>query len=378
MYKYQKGEYFAQIPGGMEDYGADEIKNLGGTSVKKAIRGLSFRADQKTLYRINYRARFITRVLAPLTSFKCPDRDTLYKKVKDIKWDLFFHLTKTFAIFSNVTQSNINNSQFASLCAKDAICDRFMDKYGRRPNVDSKNPDVWFNIHIKDNYAVVSVDTSGGSLHKRGYRKQSVTAPMQETLAALIVEIATENSEKPIYDPMCGSGTLLSEAYMKYCNIPSGFLRDKFGFEYLPDFEKEIWESVKIEEDGKITALPDGMVGGSDADTNAVAATLENMSVLPGGEDVEIKQTAFMDIKNLENSIIVCNPPYGIRLSKGKKLDVFYKAFGDFLKQKCKGSTAYIYFGEREYIKKLGLKASFKKPLKNGGIDGRLVKIELY
>jgi putative N6-adenine-specific DNA methylase len=378
MYKYQRGEYFAQIPGGLEDYGESEVRNLGGTDVTKAIRGIYFKADQKTLYRINYKARFITRVLAPLTSFKCPDRDTLYKKVKEIKWDSFFHVNNTFALFSNVTESNINNSQFASLCAKDAICDGFMDKFGRRPNVDSKTPDIWFNVHIKENYAVLSVDTSGGSLHKRGYRKASVTAPMQETLAAVIVEIATKDGDKPLYDPMCGAGTLLSEAYMKYCNIPSGYLREKFGFEYLPDFEKDLWEDVKSEENSKIKTLPEGFIGGSDADTNAVDATLENMAVLPGGDTIDIKQTAFMDSKNLENSIIVCNPPYGIRLSKGKDLNAFYKAFGDFLKQKCKGSEAYIYFGEREYIKKLGLKASFKKPLKNGGLDGRLVKIELY
>ncbi|MCP4161755.1 MAG: class I SAM-dependent RNA methyltransferase [Deltaproteobacteria bacterium] len=378
MYKYQRGEYFAQVAGGMEEYGLSEAKGLGAKNIVQKIRGISFKADQKTLYRINYTSRFLTRVLAPLISFKCPDRDTLYKNIKRIEWDSFFYLNKTFAVFSNVSASSINNSQFASLCAKDAIADYFMDKFGRRPNVDTKDPDAWISVHIKDDYCVVSFDTSGGSLHKRGYRKQSVTAPIQETLAAIILEITEWDGTKCLYDPMCGSGTLLSEAYMKHCNIPSGYLKKSFGFEHLPDFEKELWESVKAYEDNKIIKLPEGLIRGSDADTNAVEATLENMETLPGGEDVEIKQAAFMDLKNIENAVIVCNPPYGIRLSKGKNLDAFYKAFGDFLKQKCKGGTAYIYFGEREYIKKLGLKASFKKPLKNGGLDGRLVKIELY
>jgi len=224
----------------------------------------------------------------------------------------------------------------------------------------------------------VSLDTSGGSLHRRGYRRESVAAPMQETLAAAIVALTDWRGEKPLYDPMCGSGTLLCEALMRLCRIPAGFLGRNFGFHFLPDFNPSLWARIKKEADGRIRPLVSGQLCGSDIDPLAVKAATTNCRLLPGGKGIQIQPCDFRTLPEQENKIIVCNPPYGIRLGREAELDIFYKSLGDFLKQRCKGSQAYIYYGNREKIKKIGLKPTWKKPLRNGGLDGRVVKYEIY
>jgi len=272
----------------------------------------------------------------------------------------------------------ITNSHYASLRLKDGIADSFREISGKRPDVDSRNPDIWLNLHIRNDKAVISLDTSGGSLHRRGYRKDSVSAPMQETVAAAIIRYAEWNGEVPLYDPMCGSGTLLSEALMHYCKIPSAIFREHFGFEFLPDYDISVWRKVKKELNGQIRDLPEGCITGSDLSPKAVEISRLNIRNLEYGERIKLEALDFRKIKGLENRIIITNPPYGIRMGNRQKLDLLYKSLGDFLKQKCKGSAAYIYFGEREFIKKIGLKPTWKKPLKTGGLDGRLVKYELF
>ena len=318
------------------------------------------------------------RVLAPLVSFQCHNDRTLYKRAKDVPWTSLVRDQSTFAISANVVHSRIRHSQFATLRLKDAIVDRFRDDGRPRPNVDRKKPDVRINLHIDKNRAIISLDTSGESLHRRGYRRESVEAPMQETLAALILHLSKWDGTKPVYDPMCGSGTLLAEALLSYCQIPSGYLRKQFGFEHLPDFDRDIWKGVKEKADQMIRPLPDGLIAGSDFSSHAVSMARKNLSSLPNGKAIALRVQAFEKIKELGDRTIVCNPPYGIRLGNSGDLGDFYRALGDFLKQQCKGSTAYIYFGNREMISKIGLKASWKKPLSNAGLDGRLVKLEIY
>ena len=201
---------------------------------------------------------------------------------------------------------------------------------------------------------------------------------MQETVAAAILRYSGWDGSLPLYDPMCGSGTLVSEALMTYCRIPAAYLRKNFGFEYLPDFNPSLWEKAKAEEKLHVRELPEGMISASDISSEACIATVKNLSALPFHQNIAIKTIDFRNIRELENRIILCNPPYGIRLSKKIDLKNFYKELGDFLKKRCEGSTAYIYFGNREHIKHIGLKPSWKKPLKNGGLDGRLVKYLLY
>lgn len=379
MFKYQQTQqYFAQVAGGLEEFGAEELSQLNARNVQPAFRGIFFEADREALYRINYCSRLLTRILAPLIKFPCYHSDVLYKKAKSIDWTNFFSEDHTFAVFANISHSRITHSQYAALRLKDAIVDGFRERFDRRPNVEKTNPDIWINLHIENNHATISLDTSGGSLHRRGYRKKTVEAPMQETVAAAIIRYAKWDGSRSIYDPMCGSGTLLSEALMTYCHIPAGYLRRQFGFEFLPDFDNEIWQSVKRETDQQIRELPKGLIAGSDISAHAVKITRANSQCLPSGNRINTTVMDFQNIQDLENRTIVCNPPYGIRLGKKQDVGKLYKAFGDFLKQRCQSSTTFIYFGKRELLKYIGLKPSWKKNLENGGLDGRLAKFEIY
>lgn len=379
MFGYQKNyRFFAQISEGLEDLGVDELTSLGASDVKAAFRGIYFSADKTALYRINYTSRLITHVLAPLISFDCHSTKYLYKTARTIPWTEIFGLDKTFMVSANVSHSKIRHSQYAALVLKDAIVDGFRDRFDDRPNVERIKPDVVFNLHLFNNRATISLDLSGGSLHRRGYRKESTDAPMQETLAASIVLLSGWDGLTPLYDPMCGSGTLLCEAFMHYCRIPAGYLRGSFGFEFLPDFDPRIWRKIKTGADRNMRTMPEGLIRGSDSSPQVIAAASANASRLPGGKRIGLKTMRYQDIKKLENTAVVCNPPYGIRMSRDHDMGLFMKEFGDFLKQRCRGSTAYIYFGDRGLIKSVGLHPSWKHALKNGPLDGRLVKLELY
>jgi putative N6-adenine-specific DNA methylase len=379
VYQYQKDcRYFAQIAESLKEAGAEELSELGAEDVRPEFSGIRFRADKSTLYRINYLTIILSRCLAPLISFACHDTDTLYQKAKQIEWDDFFVEGNTFAVSGNVSDSTISHSKYAALRLKDAVADYFKEKTGQRPDVSVRNPDILLNLHIRNDKAVISLDTSGGALHRRGYREETVSAPMQETVAAAIIRFSEWDGSVPLYDPLCGSGTLLCEALMRYSNIPAGVFRNRFGFEFLPDFEGAVWKQIKKEAEGRIRKLPKGLIAGSDVSAEAVSAARTNLMGLHYGNNVSVERADFRKLPVLEGHVIVTNPPYGIRMGRDENLEVFYKNFGDFLKQKCKGSAAFVYFGERDYIKKIGLKASWKKPIKAGGLDGRLVKYEMY
>ena len=379
MFTYQKtNRYFAQIADGMEELGKEELASLGAEDISTTFRGLYLTADKVTLYSINYMTRLCTRILAPLLTFDCHSTKYLYRTAQAIDWPSLFSLEQTFCISANLTNSKIRHSQYASLCLKDAIVDQFRERLGERPNVERINPDIHINLHIEDNKATIYLDTSGGSLHRRGYRTDAVEAPMQETLAAAIIRLSGWEGQTPLYDPMFGSGTLLLEALMYYCRIPAGYRRDNFGFKYLPDFDDTLWCKIKRQSDADIKKLPKGLIAGSDIDGRAVALSRNNAGNLPGGKSVALIKSDFKDLHGLENQTIICNPPYGKRLGADRNMAGLMKDFGDFLKQRCKGSTAYVYFGNRELIKKVGLRTAFKIPLKNGQLDGRLVKYELY
>ncbi len=379
VYQYQKDyRYFAQIADSLKEAGAKELAELGAEDVRPEFSGIHFRADKATLYRINYLSRLLSRCLAPLISHACHDTDTLYQKAKQIEWEDFFAEGNTFAVSGNVSDSVISHSKYAALRLKDSVADYFKEKTGQRPDVSVRNPDILLNLHIRHDKAVISLDTSGGALHRRGYREETVSAPMQETVAAAIIRFSEWDGSVPLYDPLCGSGTLLCEALMQYCNIPAGVFRNRFGFECLPDFDGAVWKQVKKEADGHIRELPKGLIAGSDVSAEAVSAARTNLMGLHYGNNVSVERADFRKLPALEEHVIVANPPYGIRMGGDENLEMFYKNLGDFLKQKCKGSAAFIYFGEREYIKKIGLKASWKKPIKAGGLDGRLVKYEIY
>ena len=378
MFAYQKNHrFFAQIADGLEALGAKELTCLGATDAKPSYRGLYFSADHASLYRINYMTRIITRVLAPLLTFDCHSDKYLYKTARSLPWTELLSLDTTFAIFANVANSNIRHSQYAARRLKDAIVDQFRESCGERPDVEPMYPDVWINLYIHSNKATISLDTSGGSLHRRGYRQASVEAPMQETVAAAIIQLSGWNGEYPLYDPMCGSGTLLIEAFMRVCQIPAGYLRQDFGFEHLPDFDKALWKEVKKECDSQIRPLPHGLISGSDRSGSAVEAAKKNCQILPGGKQITISTQRFQNIGSLKDTVIVCNPPYGQRLSDARQTEQLLGEFGTFLKERCQSSIAYVYLGKEVLFKQISLWPSWKKPLKNGGLPGYLAKYKI-
>lgn len=362
----------------MEELGAAELSELGATEVQPVYRGVWFRTDLEHVYKINYQTRLLTRVLAPLLTFDCHSANYLLKTASKIEWDRFLSPRQTFAVFASVANSNINHSHYAALVLKDAVVDYFRDKAGARPDINKENPDVWINLHLENNRARVSLDTSGGSLHRRHYRIESVEAPMQETLAAAVVRISGWDGTRPLFDPMCGSGTLLSEALMSYCRIPPGYNRESFGFERLPDFDAGVWKKIKNDAEKAVRDLPESLISGSDVSGDAVKAARANLDCFTPGRRVRVERLDFRDHPGMENATVLCNPPYGIRLGEEEALKTLYKQLGDFLKQKCKNSTAWVYCGNRSLIGSLGLRTGAKIPLKNGNLDGRLVKLELY
>lgn len=379
MYEYQKsGRYFAQVSDDIKDIAEAELLELGANDTSSSYHGIYFNADKESLYKINLCSRLINRVLAPLKTFSCHSDKYLYKTGKKINWEEFISSEQTLAVFANVSQSKINHSKYAALRLKDAIVDYFRERTGSRPSIDTQNPDLWLNVHIDQNVAIISVDTSGGSLHRRGYRVESVKAPMSETLAASIIRYSEWNGKTKLYDPFCGSGTFLCEAYLTATKTPSANRREKFGFERLPDFEPNLWKKVKKEAVKNSQPIDNNLIQGSDVDSTAVSVAQKNSAVIDPNGKIKIFQKDIFDIEKLESTTIVCNPPYGIRIKESGDLGTFYKRLGDFLKQRCTNSTAYIYFGDRAHIKNIGLRSNKKWILSNGGLDGRLVKYEMY
>ena len=379
MFEYQKdNRYFAQVTGMMEELCEQELIELGAINTKIAYRGVYFEADTTTLYKINYTSRLLSRVLAPLITFYCDNQNVLIKSAENIPWEELFSVNKTFAISASVSNSKITNSLYASLCLKDGIADYFRAKYGKRPDVDTGNPDIRFNLHIEKDRAVISLDTSGESLHKRGYRLLAGEAPMQETLAAAIIRISKWNGDKPLLDCMCGSGTITAEALMHYCRIPAQKLRRNFGFFNIPEFDKKEWEDLKERYDKEIRPLPKGIIIGSDRSPEAIKVAQANLSRLPFFDSVDLSCKSFQQIKQFENGTLITNPPYGIRLGKMTEVQELYKELGDFIKQKCTGTSAFIYTGEPTLRKYIGLKTTKRIALANGKLEGVLLQIDSY
>ncbi len=379
MFAYQKtNRYFAQVAPGLEGLAEQELQRLGGLEIKSAFHGIYFSADHAALYRINYCSRFCSRILAPLLRYDCHSSKYLYKTARKIDWQTLLTPDTTFAVSANTIHSNIRHSQYAALTIKDAVADSFIEALGVRPNVDRLAPDLRLHLHLENNKATIYLDTSGGALHRRGYRRESVEAPMQETIAAAVVAFSAWQGERPLCDPFCGSGTLLLEAMMHYCRIPAGYLRPDFGFRRLPDFDERLWRSVKGEADREIRTLPRGLLHGSDIEPAAVKAARANARQLPGGERISFEVKAYDKLPALANQVILCNPPYGIRLKNHGNTDILLQDFTRFCKEKCKGSTIAMYLGKKELAKKIGLRPAARQELRTGGLDGILLRYEIF
>lgn len=373
----QAGSFFAQCAKGLEELAAQELKALGALRVKPQFMGCLFDTDKAGLYRINYASRLASRILMPIAKFDCWNDNDLYRHIHKLEWPDMLRIGKTFAITALGKHPTIKHTKFAALRVKDAIVDKFMSEMGSRPSINTLDPDVHLVLHLQPKFAILYWDTSGSPLHRRGYRQSTVDAPLQETLAAAMIQLSQWDKKTPLIDPFCGSGTLLAEAQMVAANIPAGYLRKKWGFTTLPDYDNRVWKKVQTEMTEKIKPVPEGLISGSDSDKSAVKATRNNLNLLPGGDAIGVQRSDYQEYEDLSGRLIVANPPHGIRMKPGE-MDDWTKKLGDFLKTRCAGSTAILYFGDRQLIKSVGLKPTFKRPLPSGGLDGRVVRYDLF
>jgi len=362
---------------GLEEVLADEIKEIGAGEVSPITRGVKFLGDKKLLYKANYMCRTALRVLMPVSNFPAKDESMLYDGVRQVPWEKYLHHSGSFAIDSVVSYSKFNHSGFVTLKAKDAIADRFRDKFGKRPDVSAKNPDIRVNVHIFRDQCTVSLDSSGDSLHLRGYRHAFSEAPLNEVLAAGLIRLSGWNGRVPVWDPMCGSGTILTEAALMAGKVPAGYYRDLFGFEKWRDFDRDLWFRVKRECEENVEE-PEMLFRGIDIDEKAVEASIRNIEESGLEKVVKVEQDDFFTAEcPVQKGFLITNPPYGERI-KVDDLKKFYQDFGDRLKQKYAGFTAWVLTYDEESSKFIGLRPSRRIRVMNGPLECRFLKFDLY
>lgn len=372
-------QYLAKTLFGLEDILAAELTALGAADITPGARSVAFTGDKKLMYRANYELRTAIRILQPIYTFKTKHENHFYKKMYEFDWTEYFSPDQTLAI-DGVTQSQyITHSKYLALKAKDSIVDQYRARFNERPSIDVHDPDIRLNVHIsRDNLCTVSIDTSGDSLHKRGYRKDTVEAPINEILAAGLVQLSGWKRDCAFVDPMCGSGTIAIEAAMFAKNMPAQKHRKiPFGFTKRKDYDAKLWEIVQSEADAKISDFKHEIVG-SDKDFDAVSISRFNAGYAEVDDVVTFSRKDFMIAKApAESGVLVFNPPYDERLDI-KDAEAFYKQIGDALKKNWTGWEAWIISSNLKAVKRLGLRASSRKPLFNGKLSCKLVQFELY
>ncbi|MEM9266794.1 MAG: THUMP domain-containing protein [Cyanobacteria bacterium P01_F01_bin.13] len=374
---------FATVARGLEELAAEELEQLGAEGVEPGFCGVGFRCDRTHLYTINLWTRLSFRILVTIARVPCRDSDTLYRGIQSIDWEQYLSPDRTLAVKATGKNDRLNHSHFTALQVKNAIVDQQQDRCGDRSDVDTEIPDVQINVHIKDNTATVSLDSSGSSLHRRGYRPAMGTAPLKESLAAALVQLTEWSGKVAFLDPMCGSGTLPIEACLQALNIAPGLFRDEtsqgFGFQTWPDYDQALWlEVVAAAKKQQLNELK-GPVTGCDRDLDMLTDARTNADYSGVADHIQFTYTDFANIEAPSDSgIIICNPPYGERLGKPENLAPFYKQMGDILKQRFKGWTAYILSGNKALTKCIGLRTARKIPIYNGAIPCQFLKYELY
>jgi putative N6-adenine-specific DNA methylase len=363
---------------GLDDVLEKELKALTNQPLTKINRGFTLKGNLKDLYVLNYNLRTAVSILKPIHSFTINSIDDLYKKCKNIAWEDIFDLKQTFSIEHAINSPLVNHTQFAALRVKDAIADRFTEKFfGKRPNVERHQPDFVINLHINNNQCNISLNASGDSLFKRGYKREHGEATIKENLAAGLILMSEWDKTSPLVDPFCGSGTILTEAAMIAMNIPSGYFRT-FSFINWNDFDAKLWAEVKNEFDSKIIDNPTQIVG-YDIDQNATGSALMNLEKFRSmRHGIKIRTKNFFDTqKPFETGSIITNPPYDVRL-KTEDVEEFYNKISSHLKHSYSGYNAWIISSNKAALKKFGLKSSKKYLLLNSKLECEFHKFELY
>lgn len=361
---------------GFEDLVAKEASTLGGEKIEKITRGIKCEGNPAFLYRANLSMRTAMKILVPIYTFHAKDERALYDRMMDFDWSNFLDVDQTFAIDPVVFSEVFTHSKYVGLKAKDAMVDQYRNKYRRRPSIDADRPDVLFNIHCANDFFTVSMDSSGAPLNQRGYREEGHRAPMNEVLAAGMVLLSGWDKKIPLVDPMCGSGTILTEAAMIAMNMPPNLKRKDFGFRTWPEYSPVLWNQVKSEEESHVRK-PSMSLTGIDLDEKATQMTRKALGKIGLRREVRIKTNDFRDFKPIEEQgMIITNPPYGERI--GDDILDFYQSMGDAFKQNFTGYDAWLISSNKKALKQIGLKDSERYTLYNGKLECDFCKYELY
>lgn len=372
----QEFELIAKTFMGLEPVLAKELTQLGANEVQIGRRMVSFMGDKEMMYRANFQLHTAIRILKPIKHFKALSADDVYREVQKIDWSEYIGLDKTFAVDSVVFSEEFRHSKFVAYKVKDAIVDQFREKTGKRPNISVANPDIRLNIHIAEDKCTLSLDSSGESLHRRGYRQESVEAPLNEVLAAGMILMTGWQGETDFIDPMCGSGTLLVEAALIAHNMAPGLFRKEYAFEKWPDFDSNLFDRIYNDDSSEREFTHH--IYGYDVDIKAVNTARLNVRAAGLLNDITVEEADFKNFTQpKEKSIIVTNPPYGERISTPDLLGT-YKMIGERLKHQFLNNDAWILSYREECFDQIGLKPSIKIPVYNGSLECEFRKYQIF
>jgi putative N6-adenine-specific DNA methylase len=371
--------YFATCGRGIEPVLADELRALGARDVAPGRGGVQFAGDKALLCQANLWLRTAIRVLRPILEVHVTSPDELYEAVRGIDWSQYMTPDHTLAVDCNVRDSQITHSKYAALRTKDAICDQFLERCGRRPSVDVDEPMIGLNLHLYRDEAVLSLESSGESLHKRGYRPIQTRAPLNEALAAALVLLTGWRGETPFVDPLCGSGTLPIEAAWIALRRPPGLTRRRFGFQGWMDFDIGLWTALRDDARRGVRKALAAPVVGSDIRRDAIHFSGSNARAAAIGHLVrfEVKDVRDFQPPAGPPGVILCNPPYGERIGEEKELVGLYRTLGEVFRERCSGWRAFVFTGNARLARQIGLRPSAEVPLFNGKIPCRLLKFEV-
>ena len=368
----------AKTVSGLEEILKSELDTIGAQNTEVMNRSVSFEGDRSCMFRANYLCSTALRILLPVHVFEINTQDDLYREIRDFPWEEHLDEDSTLAVDAVISYTVFTNSQFVAQKTKDAIVDRFREKKGSRPSVDLDDPTLRINVHLFKNTCTVSLDSSGQSLHKRGYRKQTGIAPLNEVLASGLIRLSGWDAKKPLLDPMCGSGTILIEAAMLASRIPSGYFREDYGFMKWKDFDRALWENVKSEAAQRIRHSDELKIVGFDKSVMSLKRAVENVGFAGLDRQIYLKRVAFEDsVPPSAEGVIIMNPPYDERIELDDSV-AFYKMIGNVLKRKYSGYKAWVISSDLEAIKFIGLKPSKKYKVYNGPLECRFLGFDLY
>ncbi len=371
--------YFATVARGLESVAVDELNKLGASTVEPGFCGVNFKGDSALLYKVNLWARIPFRILQQLKEFPCQDAKDLYRGIQTLDWREYLTPEQTLAVKATGKTRQLNHTHFTALQVKNAIVDQQQQQFNQRSSVDPQTPDVLINVHLYRDVCTVSLDSSGSSLHRRGYRPAVGAAPLKESLAAALIQLSQWQPDQPFFDPLCGSGTLPLEAALISLNQPPGLYRESFGFETWPNFVPDLWHGLRQDAVDHRRETLEAVVVGCDRNLAVIQQARQNAVNCGIENQIELYQQELISVEApSDQGVLLCNPPYGERLGKETDLGEFYKLLGNVLKQRFKGWTAFVLSGNKELSRTIGLKSSQRFAVLNGSLPCQLMKYELY